>query len=1150
MHPGLECHSPSSQQADAGSKNDSNEPTISSCQDLQNGTKIDVFVRCRGRNEKEVQENSSVVVNADGVKGKKVELTMGGNAQGNKTYSFDQVFSPTADQQIIFDEVVQPVLDEVSSPDHDSAGGSHGLTKKQMLQGFNCTIFAYGQTGTGKTYTMSGDIADHPVLPDDSGIIPRVLQYVFSALDALPQSPTGGAAPENSVKVSFIELYNEELRDLLSSEERSNLKIFEGDSRRGTATVVQGMEERYITSARKGIQLLRIGGQKRQVASTKCNDLSSRSHTVFTVTVYQKRTLDSGEEIFSAGKLNLVDLAGSENIGRSGAEHQRATEAGLINKSLLTLGRVINALVDRSAHIPYRGSKLTRLLQDSLGGRTKTCIIATISPARSSLEETISTLDYAFRAKNIKNKPQLDRSMPKKTLLKELTGEIEKLKSELSATRQRHGVYLTPEAYDELTTESEALGTLVKEQRERIETVESKLSRKGHDLVELTSQLDHAKKEGEAMRGTLNSTKLLLETERTASTHTKLMLRNETAARQRSELTEQQLRHVIRNLTEKVDQSTADVTGLHLKLQRRSDLHTRNREQFVKMQKDVGDTVAAVDAQLLEFRTDHQKVLDALSGRMRSFFQQEMIELSTAREELERETVAFGELHQEMSAQTVQGENGLDNVTREVKMLRNELKAKVETRFADMGAVLKRIHIGIQDKMEVFHSQLQSSYAGFGEGIKTISDDLSKKLAEQHEEVQRLWSEMTEANHRLQETQSQSINTLSSFASNEKAIRDREHTDLMEQIQKLFAAKVQQQELRLDMVTKGSADLTSALQRHSDAVAVFTDSDQQLTGLSNGLKHDLDLYRNMMESRCRNDSTMIDTHTASLKTAACSVHEAASHIMDEQAQHLDTDMLVLDDIACRIQEQNEASITLREQLFSRLTSTVHASNARLDDTFHGALGRVERYLSSATSDTGKMCESLSSLDEEAHVRRQMADLSRRTERDMLEDYVKTGHTPMRRRYDPPMSVPHPSTRATFVDGMRTENLWEPLPSKSKSPGKMLVFADDENASEQHTAKAPFIAVDTSDHGHIPSLCELDVNTMSRMEKGSVASTEGAARLEKEDRTIDTLAVLPSLKRPPPVSASAESKAPAKRHRTRRSLSICNSLAFGDENEAK
>lgn len=160
---------------------------------------------------------------------------------------------------------------------------------------------------------------------------------------------------EIAVKCSFIELYNEELRDLLATDDSARLKLYEDGSKKlHGGTYVQGMEETYVKRATEGIKLLQTGNEKRQVAATRCNELSSRSHTVFTVTVYVKRTADNGEEFVSAGKLNLVDLAGSENIQRSGAENKRAAEAGLINKSLLTLGRVINALVDRASHIPYR----------------------------------------------------------------------------------------------------------------------------------------------------------------------------------------------------------------------------------------------------------------------------------------------------------------------------------------------------------------------------------------------------------------------------------------------------------------------------------------------------------------------------------------------------------------------------------------------------------------------------------------------------------------------------------------------------------------------------------------------------------------------------------------------------------------------------
>src|SRR6201996_7618956 len=261
---------------------------------------------------------------------------------------------------------------------------------------------------------MSGDITDMLPVPEAAGIIPRGLHSLFDRLGEEQSEKC-----ESSVKCSFIELYNEELRDLLAADDNTKLKIFDEQNKNGrTTTLVQGMEETHIKTASKGIQLLREGSHKRQVAATKCNDLSSRSHTVFTVTVYMKRQSEAGEDFVCSGKLNLVDLAGSENIQRSGAENKRAAEAGNINKSLLTLGRVINALVEKSTHIPYRESKLTRLLQESLGGRDKTVIIATISPSSASIDETLSTLDYAYRAKNIKNKPQVNEKKSGKSYMR------------------------------------------------------------------------------------------------------------------------------------------------------------------------------------------------------------------------------------------------------------------------------------------------------------------------------------------------------------------------------------------------------------------------------------------------------------------------------------------------------------------------------------------------------------------------------------------------------------------------------------------------------------------------------------------------------------------------------------------------------------
>lgn len=546
---------------------------------------------------------------------------------------------------------------------------------------------------------MSGDISDTLPLPDAAGIIPRVLYSLFSKLDT--------EESENSVKCSFIELYNEELRDLLSADDNVKLKIFDDNSKKGhSSTLVQGMEESHIKSASKGIQLLREGSHKRQVAATKCNDLSSRSHTVFTVTVYIKRTTETGEDIVSAGKLNLVDLAGSENIQRSGAENKRAAEAGLINKSLLTLGRVINALVERGSHIPYRESKLTRLLQDSLGGRTKTCIIATLSPAKSNLEETISTLDYAFRAKNIRNKPQINQMVSKKTLLREFTAEIEKLKSELIATRQRNGVYLTQESYEEITTESESRRILSEEQRDKLETMEVNLRNKVQELFSLTSNFNNLKKDNEATKMVLDGTKSLLEKTEVVLAHTRQNLAEETLLRKAHEKTEDDLANIGQDLIATLGKTTSDIGGLHSKIRRKSDLQSMNRKNWTSSQSQVSDTTRVVEDRIGEFQAQQEQLITRLSSRMQSFVHDELEKLGSSQAFLEEKMKSFELSEMEVNEQTAKARDDMNEVLEEIKTLREDVKQKVGAGLNDLSVAAQRISAGIVTELEAFHTQV------------------------------------------------------------------------------------------------------------------------------------------------------------------------------------------------------------------------------------------------------------------------------------------------------------------------------------------------------------------------------------------------------------------------------------------------------------
>lgn len=342
----------------------------------------------------------------------------------SKNFTFDRVFDSSSTQIDVYNTVISPLL-------------------KDIIAGYNCTVFAYGQTSTGKTYTMEGDCLDDPNLhwqsDTSAGMIPRCLSHLFDELLSNYQNCI--------VKIHCLELYNEELFDLLSKNSdisASKLNLYE-DSKKGVLTI-HGLKEAIVRNKHEAYEILKKNSERRQTAMTLLNTGSSRSHTVFSIIVQMKENSDDNE-LLKTAKLNLVDLAGTENISKSGAADKRARETKNINQSLLALGRVITALVHKTSHIPYRESKLTRLLQESLGGRTKTSIIATISSVSSNIEETLSTLEYVHRARNITNRPEINQTLCRKLSLKEYTKEIERLRRDLLATYTKEGIYLSPNYY-------------------------------------------------------------------------------------------------------------------------------------------------------------------------------------------------------------------------------------------------------------------------------------------------------------------------------------------------------------------------------------------------------------------------------------------------------------------------------------------------------------------------------------------------------------------------------------------------------------------------------------------------------------------------------------------------------------------------------
>ncbi|KAJ4286099.1 Kinesin- motor protein [Kalmusia sp. IMI 367209] len=1019
-------------------------------------TNINVVVRCRGRNDREVKENSGVVVSTNGIKGSTVDLSMGPNALSNKSYQFDKVFSPAADQNMVFDEVVAPILDEV-------------------LGGFNCTIFAYGQTGTGKTYTMTGDISNILPLPDAAGIIPRVLYALFSKLEA--------EETENSVKCSFIELYNEELRDLLSTDDSVKLKIYDDNSKKGhSTTLVQGMEECHLKSAAQGIQLLSEGTNKRQVAATKCNDLSSRSHTVFTITVYMKRTSEDGAEYLSAGKLNLVDLAGSENIQRSGAENKRAAEAGLINKSLLTLGRVINALVERSSHIPYRESKLTRLLQDSLGGRTKTCIIATLSPAKSNLEETISTLDYAFRAKNIRNKPQVNQLMSKKTLLKEFTFEIEKLKSELIATRQRNGVYLTQENYEEITTISESRRILSDEQRDKIETMEVNLRNKVEELFSLTTCFQNLKKDNEQTKLTLEGTKGILEKTEAVLTLTRQNLAEETELRKAHAKTESQLAEIGHEMLSTLGRTTSDIDGLRSKIRRKSDLQSQNRQHWANSQTQVVDTTLLVETRIFQFRNQQEEMMESLSTRMQGFVTDELDKLGASQTFLQEKMEAFGTSEREVNEQTVKARNDMNEVLEEIKTLREDVKQKVGAGLNELSAAAEKISANIITELDAFQTQLHSSYAALGRDFKNTFDDLVKSLNEQQVENERLHQHVLKANAALVQANKTSQSRLVQVIDEEKQKGAEERQQLLAQVTSLINANGNTQEERLnERVSSVCEEIGAANASFETQQTTYTEGIGSWTTKSKDILAGVSKSRDIVKTKIKGDFATATQHSTSIKDTTTSVHDSTVKIVEAQMAQMDTQLQSLDEIMSRVREQNNAHHAAHTSSLNALSSTVQSSYSSIGEHLSTSFARVQSLEADVSTQTAALKDTLPDLAENASIRAPLQELRDAIEVQHLIEYNPTGNTPQRINYVIPEKLPRTEAHETLLSRLRDR----PASADSRSPTKGLVFNDTASITTDDefdsTAKPNFarsVSAHTMPIALGASLRELDVNVVA------------------------------------------------------------------------
>ncbi|XP_039073591.1 kinesin-like protein KIF21A isoform X6 [Hyaena hyaena] len=448
----------------------------------------------------------------------------------DKAFTFDYVFDIDSQQEQIYTQCIEKLIEG-------------------CFEGYNATVFAYGQTGAGKTYTM-GTGFDVNIMEEEQGIISRAVKHLFKSIEEKKHTAikNGLPPPDFKVNAQFLELYNEEVldlfdttRDIDAKNKKSNIRIHE-DSTGGIYTV--GVTTRTVNTESEMMQCLKLGALSRTTASTQMNVQSSRSHAIFTIHLCQTRmcpqidaeNVTDNKVISESSQMNefetltakfhFVDLAGSERLKRTGATGERAKEGISINCGLLALGNVISALGDKSkraTHVPYRDSKLTRLLQDSLGGNSQTIMIACVSPSDRDFMETLNTLKYANRARNIKNKVMVNQDRASQQI-NALRSEITRLQMELMEYKtgkriiDEEGVESINDMFHEnamLQTENNNLRVRIKAMQETVDALRTRitqlvsdqanqvLSRAGEGNEEISNMIHSYIKEIEDLRAKL-----------------------------------------------------------------------------------------------------------------------------------------------------------------------------------------------------------------------------------------------------------------------------------------------------------------------------------------------------------------------------------------------------------------------------------------------------------------------------------------------------------------------------------------------------------------------------------------------------------------------------------------------------------------------
>ncbi|KAG9393227.1 Kinesin motor domain [Carpediemonas membranifera] len=931
---------------------------------------IAVSVRVRPLNRQEEVDGRKAVVKAEPLKNILVQRIQGAvnpsNREVQERFSFNSTFGPETSQEDLYNSVARPLVIET-------------------LHGYNSTIFCYGQTGTGKTFTMEGvdfnnwvHSSGEGILPESAGLIPRAVDDIFKHINE--------SGVESTVRISHLEIYNEKLQDLLAPLDNApEPKIFNGKGK--DHMLISGLEEFVVKDTAEVLRFLKVSLEKRTTAQTGANERSSRSHCIFSLTVHMKETLADGDDVLKVGKLYLVDLAGSESATVS--SHTQETRN--INTSLLTLGKVIKELNEHHRHVSYRESKLTRLLQESLGGKAKTAMVATVAPTDAAVDQTLNTLRYAQQAMNVKNKPEANERRSRKNIVREYLSEIERLQRELAAIRSTEGVvHLPVERFNAL-----------EEQAKGGQTAAEK-------TAEIEAQLVAVGKEFDAARQTLTLTEHELERARSSVRTLKSELGTVYIERDALQQNEARARKTAKELNSELSASIGDITRLFNQLESHQIHETKTAEKVSRFQANLTALVGQLNESLDTMEAQY-------SGGISSGLQLLGERTAEGAEAIDELKSTLDSLHDKSGSTLVES---IDSYIRE--------EMATQTTEGSAADDLKSTIEALQKSIGATEANINGNLAS----LRVSIDSVDSTLFQTHEAVKQSTTKATKAVDGCRTTLKRTLHGLAES-----------HSDAIAQLQQRMGSDVETTMASKVGLRRMATDLSSAFTAQIQSMAAEMMSEftkrveaaiDESVGRTRGYAGELDAF-NRATSKAVQESAASVSDALKAVTESSVATEAAVGGLDTLSRSLSSLMptkaqfdsirdglgVTANKVAAlrqiRVDAGTDAARKLRNNIaqsmsadrtaISDITKSLESIRARLD----AVAGDVESEMTTGTTE-GALA---------VHTARQSATAIAKLSGVLDVEPIRPAGTPIAPRTMPAVSIPSPVKRTALINRYRT-----------------------------------------------------------------------------------------------------------------------------------